>query len=421
MSDFLEADYTRWGERLVAWTDIEDFTAAADLSDGVHVIGSAPGPPLEILIRRTGSALNTEVLPVFFTGAIDKRSEKTGPFFSGEGLSQDGGFGFVAVSDPSLNVDPSVGLAWYAGNKHQDIQGLMVQALSKIGSYFGRELLLVGGSGGGFAALYCGLKLGGKCSVFVWNPQTDILKYNPTAVKNYFLHAFGPGIVDSLNAPTWEKASRSYLEKEPVTTDLMGLLDSGEFPRRMLIFQNASDWHVTHHLAPLLRQGDFKHRGRGIYERRPEQLAVIADFGLDHAPLPAPAILAGILSGLDVEMDAGAILQQVKSAIPASTQPLSSLPRDLRGIARIIENELVLKSSRTDEGRQLAVDLGAMPSGYGGIRYSFFHRAPEGNLVFEQPQVDPVFAFTQIDLAEVGVMVRDGFLNEILVLRERVS
>lgn len=421
MSDFLEADYTPWGERLVAWTDIDDFTAAAELSDGVHVIGSEPGPPLEILIRRTGSALNTEILPVFFTGAVDKRSEKTGPFFSGEGLSQDGGFGFVAVSDPSLNVDSSVGLAWYAGNKHQDVQSLMVRALSKIGSHFGRELLLVGGSGGGFAALYCGLKLGGTCSVFVWNPQTDILRYNPTAVKNYFFHAFGPGIVDSLNAPAWERASKSFLEREHVTTDLMELLDSGEFPRRMLIFQNASDWHVTHHLAPLLRQGDFKHRGRGIYERRPGQLAVIADFGLDHAPLPAPAVLAGILSGLEVETDVGAMLKQVKAAIPVSKKPLSSLPRDLRGIAFRIENELVLKSSRTDEGLQLAVDLGAMPPGYGGIRYSFFHRTPEGNSVFEQPQVDPVFVFTQNGLAEVGVMVCDGFLNEILVLRKRAS
>lgn len=421
MAGFVESDYQRWDASVVEWPGIEAFLEATLLADGVHVIAAHPGPPLEILLRRTDSVANTSVLPVFLTGAVEKRSEKTGPFFSGDGIGSEGDFGFAAISDPSLNLDASLGLGWYAGNRYQDVQGMILRVLRKIADYYRRELLFVGGSGGGFAALYFGLNLNAPCSVLAWNPQTDIFKYSPSAVKNYMKHAYGPGIVASLEAPSWEAAAAAYLEDQPIATNVLDMAGSSNFPRRLLVFQNATDWHVTHHFAPFMKVGAFQHIGRGVHQRANEQLGIIASFGIDHAPLPSAAILAGVLTALDADAPSTEILRHVRAALPLSSTPVSSLPRNLGSLASTISRELALTASPRADAIRVEVEHGSVPRGYGGLQYSFFCKVDGGEAQMQAVQREPLHDFTQAGLTEVGVVVRDGFLNEIVVLRESVE
>lgn len=422
MPFFAPSDYQRWESPVVNWDSITDFLETERLSDGVHVIADAYGPALEVMIRGVQSEPSNVALPVFFSGAVDQRSSKKGPFFSGRSVAELAGCGFVSISDPSLNMDSSLGLAWYAGNKHQDVQGKITTLLRKISDQYSRELLLLGGSGGGFAALYFGYQMGDKCSVMVWNPQTDIFKYSPSATKAYLEFAYGSEILSALQAPRWEEPTKEFLADCEITYDLMGLATSGTLPRRVLIFQNASDWHVGHHFAPFISMAGFKHLGRGVHEKDLQRLAVLRDFGVDHAPLPTPAVLAAIKSLQSPENDAHTVLKSVDAALPVSSRPPSTLPRALGSLAPRICEELELVVSGTAGGCKAYVELGQMPEGYGGATFTFFHSVG-GALHLALPQTQPSFQFdrTEATWDEIGVVVKDGFLQEVLVLRSPAS
>ncbi|KRE35516.1 hypothetical protein ASG73_16405 [Janibacter sp. Soil728] len=62
-------------------------------------------------------------VPFVLSGAVSKREGRPGPFFSGIGLGMSLQTPFVAISDPTLTVDPVLRLGWYAGRAGEDVQG----------------------------------------------------------------------------------------------------------------------------------------------------------------------------------------------------------------------------------------------------------------------------------------------------------
>jgi hypothetical protein len=61
----------------------------------------------------------------------------------------------VALSDPTLYLDPDLKLAWYAGSSGWDLQSLLKCVLRKIATVArSNDLIFLGGSGCGFASLY---------------------------------------------------------------------------------------------------------------------------------------------------------------------------------------------------------------------------------------------------------------------------
>lgn len=418
MEELAPVDYDRWHIPVKTWFEFDDFINAQELDDALHVISDSSGVPLEVLIDGVAGESTSTAIPVFFTGAVDDRTNKTGPFFSGLSLAKASKFGVVAISDPTLRLSQELGLAWYAGNRHQDVQKRIGDVLRKIAASTGRQLLLVGGSGGGFAAMYFGSILGESCSVLAWNPQTDIFRYSPVATKSYFREAFGDTVVASLNAPRWEAATKEVLSDSGSTFSLLDV-DASKLPRRMIILQNASDWHVALHLAPYLEAKEFKHRGRGVHEIDGERLAVIRDYGVDHAPMPTPAVLAAITALRDVDVDARSALDSIDAVLPSRGSPVSALPRDLRHLKSRIAENYHLAVSGVEGGVTVSVEIGLVPPGYGGITFTFFYVKNDGTSVFSDPRHEPAIDFLKpsSDMHEVGVVVRDGFQNEILVLR----
>ncbi|MFJ6453412.1 hypothetical protein [Paenarthrobacter sp. NPDC091669] len=268
------SNYEAWHIDLTRWDSVSEFAANGPWADGVHTISLGDGPSLDLMIvgqPHTSGA----VIPVFFNGAVSARETKTGPFFSGSRLATKGGFGFIAVSDPSLGLDPSVGLAWYAGNRYSDVQDQITAVLASIAARTERELLFIGGSGGGFASLYYGGKLSTVASAIVWNPQTEIQKYNPAFVENYMQHAWGGE------------------ENCTAQTSVVGSL-----PKRLVYMQNANDWHVSGHTQPFLEAGHFTHRGRGVFVKD-SAVVCFASYGDGHAPLPEGPLTALIHQFLD--------------------------------------------------------------------------------------------------------------------------
>lgn len=276
--NFVANEYDAWEDAHVEWPSIAAFAAAPAWIDGIHTISLGRGPAIDLLFR--GSPLEDAVVPVFFNGAVTERESKAGPFFSGQRIAAAGGFGFIAVSDPSTNLHESLGLAWYAGHRHGSLQDELTEILAVIARRSGRELLLVGGSGGGFAALHYGHRLGESASVLVWNPQTDVLSYNPAFVRNYLQHAY------DLELPErdWEPVARKAFPG--------ALTVLGSRPRRLLYTQNSTDWHIERHTRPFL--DGYVHQGHGRFEADPQHVVLVATYGQGHAALPERLVSAAI-------------------------------------------------------------------------------------------------------------------------------
>lgn len=224
------------------------------------------------------------IVPVVFSGAVSNRSTKIGPFFSGRNLLSQVGEAGIMIADPSLDIDSRLNLGWYAGHSAQPrLAQQIASILFKVSEIFGNEFLLVGGSGGGFASLVVGDLLGELASVFVWNPQTDIIKYNPGAVERYFKIAFNKQGVLSKTA--------KQLQDQGTITSALG---SENRARRVLYAQNSDDWHVDGHAKPFCAANRLQWRGRGRYCNDKETEIWVAKWGEGHSAPPLESIICTV-------------------------------------------------------------------------------------------------------------------------------
>ncbi|GAA2846662.1 hypothetical protein [Paenarthrobacter ilicis] len=312
---FLSNDYQPWPGGHFEWPSLIDFLNQESWDDGVHTIPIGAGPNLDLFFSGSPLDAETAVVPVFFNGAVSDRESKVGPFFSGRKLAAAAGIGFIAVSDPSHNLDPSLGLAWYAGNKLQDLQNSLDAILRGIASRAERELLFIGGSGGGFASLYYGNRLSQKASVLVWNPQTSITEYNETFAKNYFTRALGVG--DELHGVDWKSVAKSKASTRGIQTEVLI-----SRPRRLLYMQNGSDWHTPVHAVPFLRGGHFEHAGNGIFATDDNHQVWIANYGDGHAPLPENILLVALQLMIDADMSVSDVVNRMVESCSDGTTAL---------------------------------------------------------------------------------------------------
>jgi hypothetical protein len=241
-------DYSKFVPAPRNWPSIEEFRPL-EAGDGVQRIGMEGTPAtLDIqFLNWSREVLDKQrVVPVFFSAAVGGRNARPAPFFSGAGLAAADGYAAIALSDPALALDPDISLGWYAGGAGMPTQERITSLLSRIATELDKELLLVGGSGGGFAAYCFGARLGDRASVLVWNPQTDILRYYRPAVSSY-LHACFDRDFEG------EGRSRELLDSHGICSRLESACGNGQAPRRVVYLQNVSDrFHVERHAVPFL-------------------------------------------------------------------------------------------------------------------------------------------------------------------------
>jgi hypothetical protein len=214
-----------------------EFEASTASLEGLHQI-SLGRAPLAILSQiKVGRPM-----VVFFSAAVPAKVDKVLPWFTGTGVMEDLAVSKVSVCDPTLYLSPRLRLAWYAGAKGLDVQKSVTRALTKlIAIAKPSKVLMVGGSGGGFAAMYYSSQVPGSLAT-AWNPQTNIFAYSEIAVLRYLEAAWNIKTVAQ-----GEEALRGV-----VTTDLFSLYEPGTQTNFALYLQNESDAHVTEHLEPLL-------------------------------------------------------------------------------------------------------------------------------------------------------------------------
>lgn len=265
-------------------TSLEELKKSKGYSDGVYSL-SIDNTRLDVLHEKDGRE-NNGIAIVCFTAAISDRAKKTGPFFSGRGLGKIVGLPLLAIADPVISEEP-INLAWYAGSeKNTRLQQQISEILDVFASVSGyHTLILVGGSGAGFASL-AQLTLDTKVSLkaVVWNPQTSIERYNPRFVREYIAAAFkkklsqigvGGGykkIFDALN-----------IQSEVVANDILT-------KNKYLYLQNFSDHtHYKDHLLPFVHKSHLKwdRIGEGSFISVEENGGIyVADWGKGHVSPP---------------------------------------------------------------------------------------------------------------------------------------
>lgn len=410
MNELVARTYERWTTNHHIWQDLDDFLQGfPETEEGVHSIGLGGPERLDVLVAGTPGS-DGRAVPVFLSGPVPSRDTKTGPFFAGERVGAEVAPGYVAISDPSVDRDTDVSLAWYAGNQFSDVPAAVLRVLDALGAAWGAELVLVGGSGGGFASLHYAARTCAPASAFVWNPQTDILGYNRTFVDSY-LHAaypdaFSEGVIDE----NWRKRTAQTCTDAGIHYSLIEDDHEPSSLRRMLVLQNRPDWHLAAHTIPYIERHEFRSIGTGSYLLDSQHLVQVADWGTGHAHLPNELVIRYLREFLDGRTSALDLGRSLAIDPMCDSSVLDRAPMDLRPIRDLIARSVRPSAIGTD-GR-LEIETGSLPLGYGGLRFgvsqqngstrkqlAWFSEGPE--LTVPPQALDPT--------ATTMLIVRDGF------------
>lgn len=193
-----------------------------------------------LVIPALFSPARSDTLTVMLHGAID-RTRVDLPLFQRLRFQKSMDTGSIlALSDPTLDLASDLRLGWYLGTENVDLPEVLAAIISNfVRSLSASKIVIVGGSGGGFAALQIAAHLRDALPVAM-NPQTDLLNYSPRFTEAAVSSAFGM---------TPEDAARDYPERLSV----MKRFEMSGTPHRAVIVSNPQDRvHVKKHISPLL-------------------------------------------------------------------------------------------------------------------------------------------------------------------------
>lgn len=262
----------RWGLP-VRRLNQRSFLAAPDLPSAIYLVEQDTFE-IPILIRRTDSRMGLFV----FHGAKN-RDKFAPPVFEGAGVSEQLGLNAILFSDPILALSPNVTIGWFAGSARLPLQEILPTYQQRIAQVLDLQTrVFFGGSGGGFAALYYGLKAEAEV-VLPIAPQTIVSRHNRAAVTRYFRTGFGVACEQEL--PDEVRARFCW--------DIRNIWP--ETLRSWVVYlQNAGDQrHMNRHFKPL------EHHARASripdHSTGPGLTVVLRHWSDDHAPPPKPLVL----------------------------------------------------------------------------------------------------------------------------------
>ncbi|GAA1489396.1 hypothetical protein [Brachybacterium sacelli] len=179
-----------------------------------------------------------DVLTIYFHGATDRSRLSMPRFERMRSFSQLGLGPVMFFSDPCLDLDSRMMLSWYVGNEDVDLHLAIARMIEAYAQRRGLEkVLLVGNSGGGFAALQLGAYLQGT-RVVSFNPQIQIDHYVPRIAETAHWALFG----------------RDTVSDDPEQAPRMDLIERYRrigFDQDVVLIQNpGDDMHHQEHFLP---------------------------------------------------------------------------------------------------------------------------------------------------------------------------
>lgn len=319
--DVGEYDSARW--RL----PIHEAAAQDALSpvDGIHRFLGKGTTSLDFLLQDVEALNGAPAVLVCFNGAVSQRANKTGPFFAGTGIARRLKLPVICVADPSLTRARDISLAWYAGcDDHADLPQQIARHLDAVATAVNRPLVLLGGSGGAYAALSVIRHVQAPAAAVACNPQSAIHRYHRQSVVRYIERAF-PAVARrfQISAPSHQTPEhlRQALTAARVSEDLAGSPDIGRF--RTVILQNINDrHHVDLHLKPLMFAAGARWDGPRLAQAGNEFGAWLGNWGEGHVAPPA-SILESVVLRIAANEPVGNIIEELderfgETALPGS-------------------------------------------------------------------------------------------------------
>ncbi|MGP9736678.1 hypothetical protein ACT3SQ_19255, partial [Brachybacterium sp. AOP42-C2-15] len=163
----------------------------------------------------------------------------------------------------------------YTGPASGSFQEILPQFLVALRSAVGREIVLVGGSAGGFASLFYSSVVG--CAAFVWNPQTDLLRYGAWAVREYLVAVLDDprwGAREGLDRHAVEPIDLATARRELSQAGIESMVGPADRIAKLVYLQNSSDHHLERHAEPYRFRNGFRDLGDGLYGQNSTLMAV---------------------------------------------------------------------------------------------------------------------------------------------------
>lgn len=251
--------------------------------------------------------LSKRKILVCFTSAVTNRIGKTGPFHSGLSLCDHVGLPVVSISDYMVTNHADLSLAWYAGcEKYAKLQKDIAETLDKIAKFYGCELILIGGSGAGFACLAISSYLRSQTFVLTMNPQTNIHNYFKPVVTTYLNAALRDGSSNN------EEKDASRLAKVGIISNVCDL-KYGDNVKILYLNNILDDHHIEKHLAhfylnkELFPLGDnsYIYENIGLY---------LGNWGKSHTP-PNTEILKELINAVCAGKDLIYLLRMLENGV----------------------------------------------------------------------------------------------------------
>lgn len=225
--DFYKVPIRLHGQVADAFADRDPHIVAVPIPDGPH-------------LQAYGRVHPSKVLRVVFHGAVQAGKDQY-PRFDRISTMLRTNDSFLSIADPTLTVDPELRLTWYAGTTAWDPAPVIDELIGHAAQLSGaEEIWLIGGSGGGLAAMRHGRVID-NALVFVFSPQTDASKYKGAPFPSLMNKCFDGMDADSAKAryPGKFEVLSAYSEHSTSTVYYM---------------QNLTDpQHITDHYLPFLQ------------------------------------------------------------------------------------------------------------------------------------------------------------------------
>lgn len=221
-------------------------------------------------------------LLVFFTAAIRRSPNFQLPAFSGKTAIGKVDANILMISDPSLELSDVLTLAWYAGHEDFRLQPILGEILKQFSKYFGKKrVVLYGGSGAGFAAIYYSTYIPDSYAIAA-NPQTDISKYYNKSVMKYIETCF-PSV--SVLGEIEE-----MLEQTGIEYDLSPRFVNSS--SKLIYLQNNSDTHhINNHFKPFMHKLGLQYElVEGVRRLNDRIIILSGNWGEGHKPPPKDLI-----------------------------------------------------------------------------------------------------------------------------------
>jgi pimeloyl-ACP methyl ester carboxylesterase len=217
--------------------------AVAELRGDAKLRVDCQGTPIQVQVSRRK---NNRLL-VLFHGAVKPDRRHLVTEFNTPRLAKLVDANVVAVTDPSLERSPTLTAAWYTGHEGFPAQRLLAKLFKQIQDRLKiTRSVYVGGSAGGFAALYYSWVSPGSVAVAV-NPQTSLSRHRTAHQLNY-------------RTACWPSLTSDALLSTVIHEDLSHLYRK-RVPNAVVYLQNSMDpFHLRNHLAPFvgaIRQADL--------------------------------------------------------------------------------------------------------------------------------------------------------------------